>query len=181
MAVPAPKKQKYSASSSSRIETYDVDSDASEGSLEGEDDANLEPEAARRKILPDYHPHNGFKRTYNRSSIGTYGSSMFSLQIDELLSKVRPDYERRMVKVENALRKLKAIIERTPSREAKTVGDMSPNGVRSKLSFTHPSVVRGETRTESPQCSNSFSNTTTSEGGKEYLCLLEACKYQCRR
>lgn len=56
--------------------------------------------------------------TFFRSA---YGSSLFQLQIDELLSKVRPDYERRMVKAESALRKLKEIIERIPNCDAKSV------------------------------------------------------------
>lgn len=48
-------------------------------------------------------------------------SSMFQLQVEQLLLKVRPDYERRMVKAEDALRKLKEIIERIPDRDAKPV------------------------------------------------------------
>lgn len=51
---------------------------------------------------------------------GAYNSSMFQLQVDELLSEVRP-HEGRMIKAENALRKLKSIIERIPNREPKTV------------------------------------------------------------
>lgn len=50
-----------------------------------------------------------------------YSSDLLQLQIDELLLKVRPDYERRMLEAENALRKLKHIIERIPNREAKPV------------------------------------------------------------
>jgi hypothetical protein len=46
-----------------------------------------------------------------------YKSSMFKLQLDELLDEVQPRYERRMVPVENALRKLKSVIERVPDRE----------------------------------------------------------------
>lgn len=51
---------------------------------------------------------------------GAYNSSMFQLQVDELLSEVRP-HEGRMIKAENALRKLKSIIERIPNREPKAV------------------------------------------------------------
>ena len=46
-----------------------------------------------------------------------YKSSMFKLQLDELLAEVQPSYVKRMVPVENALRKLKAVIERIPDRE----------------------------------------------------------------
>ena len=52
---------------------------------------------------------------------GTYDSNMFNLKANELLAKVRPDYEGRMAKVENCLRKLKDLIERIPNREAKPV------------------------------------------------------------
>ena len=48
-------------------------------------------------------------------------SNMFKLKTHQLLARVQPDYERRMVKVENALRKLKGTIERIPDREAKPV------------------------------------------------------------
>ena len=52
---------------------------------------------------------------------GGLQSSMLHLQIDELLTTVRPDYERRMKFAENALRKLKAIMEHIPPREAQAV------------------------------------------------------------
>lgn len=49
-----------------------------------------------------------------------YHLSLFQLQVDELLSKVRP-HEGRMANAENALRKLKNIIERIPNREPQSV------------------------------------------------------------
>ena len=52
---------------------------------------------------------------------GTYHSNIFALKANELLAKVRPDYEGRMANVENCLRKLKDLIERIPNREAKSV------------------------------------------------------------
>lgn len=51
-----------------------------------------------------------------------YNSNMFELQMDGLLAKVRPKSKNRMSKVENALRKLKGIIESIPGREALPVG-----------------------------------------------------------
>ena len=48
-------------------------------------------------------------------------SNMFKLKTHRLLARVQPDYERRMVKAENALRKLKDTIERIPDRQAKPV------------------------------------------------------------
>ena len=53
-------------------------------------------------------------------STGAYSSHMFQLQADELLLKVRPPGGR-MVQAENALRKLKDVIEHIPNREPKSV------------------------------------------------------------
>ncbi len=53
-------------------------------------------------------------------STGAYSSTMFQLQVDELLVKIRPATGR-MGKAENALRKLKDIIEHIPNREPKPV------------------------------------------------------------
>lgn len=46
-----------------------------------------------------------------------YNSNMFKLQVDELLAEMRPDYERKLKKVEKALHKLKAILERIPEQK----------------------------------------------------------------
>lgn len=54
-------------------------------------------------------------------SSATDGASMFKLKANELLAKVRPDYQRHMVKVESSLRKLKHLIEHIPDRDAKPV------------------------------------------------------------
>ena len=50
----------------------------------------------------------------------TYNTSMFQLQIEEMLVKVQPK-EERMIEAENALRKVKDIIERIQNREPKPV------------------------------------------------------------
>ena len=51
---------------------------------------------------------------------GAYSSTMFQLQVDELLVKARPA-KGRMGKAENALRKLKDLIEHIPNREPRSV------------------------------------------------------------
>ena len=48
-------------------------------------------------------------------------SNMFKLKTHQLLARVQPDYERRMVKAEDSLRKLQDTIERIPNRRAKPV------------------------------------------------------------
>ena len=65
---------------------------------------------------------NGAGKTRTTSSgSAAYELNIFKLKVNELLAKVRPDYERRMVKVEDSLCRLRDIIERIPSREAKPV------------------------------------------------------------
>ena len=64
---------------------------------------------------------DAFSFTPSTLSGGAYNSNLVQLQIDELLSNVQPDYEVRLVKAENVLRKLKSIIECIPPREPRTV------------------------------------------------------------
>ena len=55
---------------------------------------------------------------YGEGAAGnTHDSNMFKLQLDELLAEMRPDYERRLKKVEKALHKLKGILEHIPERD----------------------------------------------------------------
>jgi U3 small nucleolar RNA-associated protein 22 len=42
---------------------------------------------------------------------GLFKSSMFKLQVDEMLAEVKPNYEKRLAGVNDALRKLKSNIE----------------------------------------------------------------------
>lgn len=57
-----------------------------------------------------------------QTSSEAYSPSIFQMQIDELLSEVRPKYEKHMVELERALSKIKAIVEGIPSRETTSVG-----------------------------------------------------------
>ena len=50
-----------------------------------------------------------------------YKSSMFKMQVDEMLSEIRPNYEKRMGPVNEALRKLKTIIDSIADREPLSV------------------------------------------------------------
>jgi U3 small nucleolar RNA-associated protein 22 len=42
---------------------------------------------------------------------GSYRSSLFKLQVDELLAEVQPNYEKRLSGVNEALRRLKTLLE----------------------------------------------------------------------
>lgn len=64
----------------------------------------------------------GMKRSREQSASAPYSgesykSSLFKLQVDEMLSEVKPDYEKRFGPVDNALRRLKTLIEAIPSSE----------------------------------------------------------------
>ncbi|KAJ5110750.1 hypothetical protein N7532_001285 [Penicillium argentinense] len=54
---------------------------------------------------------------------GLYKSSFFKLQMDELLSGLRPNYDKRISKLQDTLHKLKDVIERLPDRPPKPVAD----------------------------------------------------------
>lgn len=54
---------------------------------------------------------------------GLYKSSMFKLQIDELLNEVRPNYEKRAAGIKSALHQLKNVIEGIEDREPLPIPD----------------------------------------------------------
>ncbi|OJD12798.1 hypothetical protein AJ78_06655 [Emergomyces pasteurianus Ep9510] len=75
---------------------------------------------------------NGVKGTASRSrsaaptaelavASGVFKSNVFKLQVDELLSQLRPDHDKLLSRVEKPLRKLKSIIEKIPDIPPKTV------------------------------------------------------------
>lgn len=53
------------------------------------------------------------------------GASLFTIQLDELLAQIRPDYTNIAARVEKALRKVKAVIEDIPTRGPLSVGRCS--------------------------------------------------------
>ena len=117
MAFPAHKKRKLAPSPRHPTKGQLTDDDTSEASS-GEESIDLGEKVVDRD--QDVF-RTGVKSAPFSGSAGAFNSSMLQLQVDELLSTVRPDYERRLIRAENALRKLKGIIERIPPREAKPV------------------------------------------------------------
>ncbi|KAK7522645.1 Nrap protein [Phyllosticta citriasiana] len=70
-----------------------------------------------------------------------YKSNMFKLQVDELLAQVRPKHGKKEVAAEKALRHLKSIIEKIPSRDPYSVVEAERSLIkRSKVAvpFPHP-------------------------------------------
>lgn len=113
---PAHKKRKLSPSAVGNVNEGLLQSVRSGPSPEEEGDV------ADYSINP--HTHKPLRNdNYNKPKVistGAYSSNMFQLQVDELLLKVRPAGGR-MVQAENALRKLKHVIEHIPNREPKSV------------------------------------------------------------
>ena len=144
MALPPLKRRKVCNSAQDRaIDEDDMfDDGSSESSLAspGRDEAvegKFEPQASNgcRTIAR-------YTKTTSANDGGMH-SSLLQLQLDELLSTVRPDYEGRMRKVENALRKLKAVIERIPPRGARPVRCIGRSKSKYLLMFHSVAGVKG--------------------------------------
>ena len=121
MVQPAPKKRKLSPVDEAGRDGVSSDDAASEESLS---DGNLL--RSSRKV-----PKISNTTANHRPALahGASTSSILQTQIDHLLAKVRPDYERRLTRAENAVHKLRRIIEDIPSRDAKpvrTIQSISP-------------------------------------------------------
>lgn len=56
---------------------------------------------------------------------GLYKSSLFKLQVDELLAEVQPNYEKRLKGTDDLLRKLKSLIEGIADRDAMSVSTIT--------------------------------------------------------
>ncbi|KAL9129737.1 MAG: hypothetical protein Q9217_001895 [Psora testacea] len=126
--------------------------------------------------VPDANFHNGdddeqpqFTDKTRNPRVFTYNTTgafqgnanttgLFSFKVEELLAQVRPDYEKRMNKVEQALRKLKRIIESIPYQDAASMFDIEqkqllgqkiripfpeprPKNVNYKFSYSKPSNI----------------------------------------
>lgn len=104
--------------------------------------SSIEDESTRRrsraiKLRTEAKPHEletstgktHAARTSLASAHAQNGSSILKLQVEELLVKLRKDSDRKAIDIENALRKLKTVIEHIPSREAMPV---SLNRLRKK-------------------------------------------------
>ena len=98
-------------------------------------------------------------------------SSVFQLQIQELLAKVRPPYGSRREKVEAAVRKLKRVIELIPNREPISVISSARIGeiVPAKNASTESASRARSTRI--PQYQNSISGAKARSRGKIFFDL----------
>ena len=118
MAFPATKKRRLSPiSGPDHIVTYPHHT-APPSFLDSGNGKSQHVRGMRRK-LPATNEAKTNDQTSWDSAVGD--SNMFKLKMHQLLARVQPDYERRMVKAEDALRKLQDTIEQIPDRRAKPV------------------------------------------------------------
>ena len=62
-----------------------------------------------------------------------YHSSLFQLQVEEMLVEVKPNYAKRLGAAGNALRRLKTIIEAIPDRDQTPVGYYVNIGIQCQI------------------------------------------------
>lgn len=114
MSPSAPKRRKleHSRTSADGAESFD-----SEGSdLSAQEDAPIPTKSVA--VKPKRSQEDADQAIY---SGGLFKSSMFKLQVDEMLAEVQPSYEKRLSGVNEALKKLKEHIE--------SIGDRGPASV----------------------------------------------------
>jgi len=97
-------------------------------SLDDSESESNEPQSAPNisKEAPAPPRPRHTKRTHNDDDAalyagGIYKSSLFKLQVDELLREVAPNYAKRFCGLTEALRKLKGLIEGIEERDALSV------------------------------------------------------------
>ena len=124
MAAPASKRRKLQHRNSEDHDDDDDDSFASFGEDELEENnvvdeagVNGDPRLQQRNANPRVDPRAG------AYTAGTFKSSLFKLQVDELLSQIRPRHGKKEAEAEEALHKLKKTIESIPGKEPLLVED----------------------------------------------------------
>lgn len=122
MASHNPKRRRLNPS---QLDTGDGDSEAESSSS----DRPLQSGSHNALVRPTKNGSTCPKRLGDQKVDTVSGASVFRLQLDELLDKVhgRPSQGSRMKSAEDALRKLKRVIEHIPIREPTTVSSAPHN------------------------------------------------------
>lgn len=84
-----------------------------QSSQESVDETGI-PQSRQRQLRPKHTQTIDDAALY---SGGSYKSSLFKLQVDELLAEIQPNYEKRLSGVNEALHKLKTLLEGIKDRE----------------------------------------------------------------
>lgn len=108
--------------------------DGASGAESSSSDRPLQSGSQNIPVSPTKNGPTGPKRSGDHKVNTASGASVFRLQLDELLAKVhgRPSQGSRMKSAEDALRKLKQVIEHIPNREPTTVS-IFPHNLGSDL------------------------------------------------
>lgn len=132
MAVPPLKRRKLEHSSSDEESEDGVGMEVDDGTdSEEEESKEVEDAKSNRKNLPTKKASQvEYEAMY---AGGLYKSSMFKLQIDEMLAEERPNYEKLSSAIEGALTKVKAVIEAIPDREPLSVSPLRTRCQREKI------------------------------------------------
>lgn len=114
-----------------RLNPSQLDTDGDSGAESSSSDRPLQSGSQNIPVRP---APTGPKRSGDHKANIASGASVLRLQLDELLAKVhgRPFQGSRMKSAEDALRKLKQVIEHIPNREPTTVS-IFPHNLGSNL------------------------------------------------
>ena len=69
---------------------------------------------------------------------GTFKSNMFKLQVDEMLAEIRPKHGKKEAAAEEALHKLKGIIEGLPATKPASIADAERDLIKKKVAIPFP-------------------------------------------
>jgi U3 small nucleolar RNA-associated protein 22 len=124
MAPTSPKRRKLDYSGGERVSPSEIPPQSDD-----ETDAQSSSSEVSQDDVPNVQskqPHTRSKRVQDDDSGalyagGLYKSSMFKLQVDEMLAEVQPNYEKRAAMIDEALRRVKGLIEGIDGREALSV------------------------------------------------------------
>ncbi|KAK2747268.1 hypothetical protein FQN57_002166 [Myotisia sp. PD_48] len=126
MSGPSLKRRKLSAGNDADDNSQDIPSESHSTKRNGVQ----QPASSSRTTVAEY-----------ALASGQYKSSLFKLQMDELLSQLRPDHDKLRSRVEKQLRQLKTVIENIPDRAPLSLADAKKELERAGIAipFTSPS------------------------------------------
>jgi len=116
MALPSSKRRKLDHDSDEALSA----NENQERSGEESGDSSEEESTHDAPAIKQKRPRPRQSQDVDESALysgGLYKSSIFKLQVDEMLAEVRPNYEKRLAGVDQALHRLNSLIEGIEGRE----------------------------------------------------------------
>ncbi|GAB7337640.1 hypothetical protein MBLNU457_g2935t1 [Dothideomycetes sp. NU457] len=121
-------------------EEGDEDSDGIEDEADGAESNKPTPKVAANVAKPV--PKRNTAAADNNASMsltgGTFKSNMFKLQVDEMLAEIRPKHGKKEAAAEEALHKLKGIIEGLPATKPATIADAERDLIKKRVAVPFP-------------------------------------------